>query len=133
MVAAQPLTMNGDTYNANLDQCQQTIDAARAAAKAGTWVYSVAYGANTTSGTSTDCSTDSTAIISGMQWLSSCTEMQNIANSPGHLPDLTRFYSNGNTSGEDCPNANTIENLVSLFQNLSTNLTEPRLIPNNTT
>ena len=68
-----------------------------------------------------------------MQWLSSCTEMQNIANSPGNLPDLSKFYSNGNTSGEDCPKSNTIENLVSLFQNLSTNLTEPRLIPNNTT
>ena len=132
MVATATLSMNGHSYPANLDECQQTIDAARAAANAGTWVYSIAYGASNTSG---DCSTDTTSIIPGMANLSSCTEMANIANSPGHINDLTKFYSNGN-SGADCSNAlatNTIDNLVSLFSNLSTNLTEPRLIPNDTT
>ena len=132
MVAAQTMSMNGDTYPENLDECQQTIDAARAAANAGTWVYSIAYGANNSSG---DCTTDTTSIISGMANLSSCTEMANIANSQGHIPDLTKFYSNGN-SGQVCTNAlatNTIANLVSLFSNLSINLTEPRLIPNDTT
>jgi hypothetical protein len=58
--------------------------------------------------------------------------MQDIANSPGATPDATKFYSNNN-NGVDCPGANSIENLVSLFQNISTSLTEPRLIPNNTT
>ncbi len=132
MVAAQTMSMNGDSYPENLDECQQTIDAARAAAKTGTWVYSIAYGADNSSG---DCTTDTTSIISGMANLSSCTEMANIANSEGHLPDLTKFYSNGN-AGQVCTNAlatNTIANLVSLFSNLSTNLTEPRLIPNDTT
>ncbi|HEY2592545.1 MAG TPA: TadE/TadG family type IV pilus assembly protein, partial [Chloroflexota bacterium] len=119
MVAASTMSMNGDTYPENRDECQQTIDASRAAANAGTWVYSIAYGANNTSG---DCTTDTTSIIAGMANLSSCTEMANIANSPGHLPDLTKFYSNGN-SGAVCTNAlatNTISNLVSLFSNLST-------------
>jgi Flp pilus assembly protein TadG len=132
MVAAATMSLNGDTYPENLDECQQTVDAARAAASAGTWVYSIAYGADNTSG---DCTTDTTSMISGMANLSSCTEMANIANSPGLLPDLTKFYSNGN-SGQVCTNAlatNTISNLVSLFSNLSTSLTEPRLIPNNTT
>lgn len=133
MVAAATMSLNGNTYPQNLDECQQTVDAARAAAAAGTWVYSIAYGANNTTG---DCTTDTTSIASGITApLSSCTEMANIANSPGHIPDLTKFYSNGN-SGQVCSNAlatNTIANLVSLFSNLSTNLTEPRLIPNNTT
>ena len=127
------MSLNGKTYPQNLDECQQTIDAARAAAAAGTWVYSIAYGADNTTG---DCTTDTTAIASGITVpLSSCTEMANIANSPGHINDLTKFYSNGN-NGQVCSNAlatNTIANLVSLFSNLSTNLTEPRLIPNDTT
>ena len=130
MIAAATMSLNGDTYPQNLDECQQTIDAARAAANAGTWVYSVAYGADETAGL--DCTTDTTSIISGMADLSSCTEMQNIANSPGHLPDLTKFYSSNN-GGANCTNSNSINNLVSLFSNLSTSLTEPRLIPNNTT
>jgi hypothetical protein len=58
--------------------------------------------------------------------------MQYIANSPGVMPDAARFYSNNN-NGADCPGSNTIENLTALFTSLSTNLTEPRLLPNNTT
>lgn len=132
MTAATPITINGNSYNQNANQCQQAIDAARAAATAGTWVYSIAYGSSTATGGSSDCSTDTSAIISGMSGLSSCTAMQYIANAPGALPDPSKFYSNGN-NGSDCPHSNTIENLVSLFTNLSTNLTEPRLIPNDTT
>jgi Flp pilus assembly protein TadG len=133
MIAAATMSLNGKTYPQNLDECQQTIDAARAAASAGTWVYSIAYGADNATG---DCTTDTTSIASGITApLSSCTEMANIANSPGHINDLTKFYSNGN-NGQVCTNAlaaNTIANLVSLFSNLSTSLTEPRLIPNDTT
>jgi Flp pilus assembly protein TadG len=132
MVGAASLTINGQTFAQNANQCQQAIDAARAAAAAGTWVYSVAYGSDTNSGAGTSCTSDTSATISGMSQLSSCTAMQNIANSPGTTPDTARFYSNGN-NGVDCPNSNSIENMVALFTNLSTNLTEPRLLPNNTT
>jgi Flp pilus assembly protein TadG len=129
LAAANNVTLNGKTYAQNLNQCQQAISAAQAAAAAGTWVYSVAYGSSTVTGGSSDCSSDTSGTLSG---LSSCTAMQDIANSQGAIPDGTKFYSNGN-NGVDCPGANTIENLVALFQNISTNLTEPRLIPNNTT
>lgn len=132
MVAANPVSLNGLSFDQNTDQCQQAIAAAQAAAKGGTWVYSIAYGSSTATGGSSTCTTDSSAIISGMSGLSSCTTMQNIANSPSAMPDLSKFYSNNN-NGADCPNSNTIENLVALFSNLSTTLTEPRLIPNNTT
>jgi Flp pilus assembly protein TadG len=132
LTGATSLTIDGLSFAQNTNQCQQAIAAARAAAAAGTWVYSVAYGSDTNTGSSTSCTSDTSAIISGMSQLSSCTAMQNIANSPGVMPDAARFYSNGN-NGVDCPHSNTIENLVALFTNLSTNLTEPRLIPNNTT
>lgn len=129
---ATQLTLNGDTYDQNTDQCQQAIDAARAAAATGTWVYSVAYGSSTATGGSSTCTTDSSSVVSGMSGLSSCTAMQYIANSKGATPDASKFYSNNN-GGVDCPGSNTIENLQKLFTNLSTSLTEPRLIPNNTT
>jgi Flp pilus assembly protein TadG len=132
MVAASPVALDGYSFEQNTDQCQQAIAAAQAAAKAGTWVYSVAYGSSTATGGSSTCTTDSSAIIAGMSGLSSCTTMQYIANSPAAMPDTSKFYSNNN-NGVDCPNSNTIENLVTLFSNLSTSLTEPRLIPNNTT
>jgi Flp pilus assembly protein TadG len=132
LTSATEVTLNGDTYDQNTDQCQQAIDAARAAAKTGTWVYSIAYGSSTATGGSSTCTTDTSAVISGMSGLSSCTTMQYIANSENLMPDPSKFYSNNN-NGADCPGSNTIENLVSLFSNLSTNLTEPRLIPNNTT
>jgi Flp pilus assembly protein TadG len=132
MVAANPLSLNGLSFAQNTDQCQQAIAAAQAAAKGGTWIYSVAYGSSTSTGGSSTCTTDSGAIISGMSGLSSCTTMQYIANTPSAMPDPSKFYSNNN-NGADCPNSNTIENLVTLFSNLSTSLTEPRLIPNNTT
>jgi len=129
MTAANSLSLNGTTYAENTNQCQQAISAAQAAATAGTWVYSVAYGSSTGTGGSSTCTSDTSGTLAN---LSSCTAMQDIANSPGATPDATKFYSNNN-NGVDCPGANSIENLVSLFQNISTSLTEPRLIPNNTT
>jgi hypothetical protein len=58
--------------------------------------------------------------------------MQDIASSPTSIPDAAKFYSDGN-NGVDCPGANTIENLVTLFQHISTSFTAPRLLLNNTT
>jgi Flp pilus assembly protein TadG len=135
MTATPSLTMNGYTFDENVDECQQAIAAAQAAAKAGTWVYAVAYGSNT-SGNGASCNTDTSSVISGMQGLSACTAMQDIANSPSAMPDPTKFYSDSNASnGQDCPGAQTIDNLTSLFKNLASSLskpTMPRLLPNNT-
>lgn len=136
LTAANTVTYNGKSFAQNTNQCQQAIAAAQAAADAGTWVYSIAYGASTATGSgSSTCTTNSTNALGFGAYLSSCTTMQNIANSPQAIPDLSKFYSNNN-NGVDCPGAlatNTIQNLVTLFQNLSENLTEPRLLPDNTT
>lgn len=129
LTAANVLTLNGESFNQNTNQCQQAIAAAQAAAKAGTWVYSIAYGSSTATGSSSTCTTDTSGPLAG---LSSCTTMQDIAASPTAIPDATKFYSNGN-NGVVCPGSNSIANLVTLFQNLSTNLSQPRLLPNNTT
>ena len=101
MTAANSLSLNGTTYAENTNQCQQAISAAQAAATAGTWVYSVAYGSSTGTGGSSTCTSDTSGTLAN---LSSCTAMQDIANSPGATPDATKFYSNNN-NGVDCPGA----------------------------
>ena len=101
---------------AALNQCHQGITAAQAATAAGTWVYSVAYGAST-SPTPSSCSTDSPAI-------SACSAMQQIASVP------SKFYSD-NPSG--CVSVNTISSLSTIFQNIGLSLLNSRLIPNGTT
>jgi Flp pilus assembly protein TadG len=128
MTAANNVTINGTSYTQNIDQCQQAISAAKAAAAAGTWVYSVAYGSSTATGSSSTCTTDTTGALAG---LSSCTEMQDIASALSGQPTPT-FYTDG-SNGQTCPNGSTVADLVTVFENLSTSLTEPRLIPVGTT
>jgi Flp pilus assembly protein TadG len=125
LVGAASVTYNGTAYAQNLSQCAQAVSAAKAAATAGTWVYALAYGSSTATGSST-CGTDTTTPIS------SCTTMQDIANSPTTMPDPAKFYSNAN-AGQDCPGAIQDENLIDLFTKMANSLSGPRLIPNNTT
>jgi len=95
------------------NQCAQAVTAAQAATTAGTQVFSVAYGASTSS--SSSCSTDSPTHISA------CTTMQTIAS------DSSKFYSTDTT----CSSTNTFSTLPSVFQAISTTLTsqtKPRLL-----
>ncbi len=105
------------------NQCQEAIAAAQAAAAAGTWVYSIAYGSSTATGASSTCTTDTSGPLAG---LSSCTTMQDIASSP------SKFYSDS-SGGVDCPGALSISDMVTTFQDISQSLQGPRLIPDNTT
>jgi Flp pilus assembly protein TadG len=95
------------------NQCAQAVTAAQAATTAGTQVFSVAYGASTSS--SSSCSTDSPTHISA------CTTMQTIASDSG------KFYSTDST----CSSTNTFSQLPSVFQAISsalTSQTKPRLL-----
>jgi Flp pilus assembly protein TadG len=107
------------TAAAEDNQCQAAITAADAAADAGTWVYSVAYGASTDA--SSSCSTDSPAI-------SACSAMQQIASDP------TKFFSDTTGGSSTCTSAaNSITQLNQIFQNIGIDATTARLLPNNTT
>ncbi len=118
----------GDTiaFGTN-NQCHEAITAAQDAANAGTWVYSIAYGSYTQlSPNSNSCSDNETPAIS------SCTTMQDIANSPGVIPDLSKFYSDPMNVSPACtstdnPNATDIS---TIFSNLGFGYTS--LLPNNT-
>lgn len=130
LTAQSIFTFGSETFLENTDECQQAIQAAQAAANAGTWVFAVAYGASTATGGSSTCTTDKSGTLSG---LSSCTTMQDIASSPGAIPDPSKFFSDDN-GGVYCPNANQQNsNLITLFKEIAGDLTEPRLIPDNTT
>ena len=99
------------------NQCAQAVTQADAAATAGTWVYSVAYGAPTTSGASGSCPRDTPVI-------SACTTMQGIAS------DASKFYASG---GSCASTANPISDLVAIFGRIQSSLTSPRLLPDSTT
>jgi len=99
--------------------CNQGIAAARAAAQAGTWVYTIAYEAQTT-GT---CQDDTG--ITGFQ------AMQLMAQSPqslaaGQSYDPSKFYCIPVPAGQNCNSAAT---LAQVFASIGVDLTDSRLIP----
>lgn len=114
---ANASSTNMDTSKRN-NQCQQAITGAQAARNAGTWVYSIAYGADTSS--SSSCGSDSPRI-------SACETMRRIAS------DESKFFSDkvGGTSA--CTSAaHSVSELVNIFQNIGTDLTSARLLPDDT-
>jgi Flp pilus assembly protein TadG len=105
------------TYPAT-QECHQAITEAQKATAAGTTIYSVAYGAE-----SSGCSTDTNPTITP------CQTMQQIASSP------STFYSDYTAKGgtNSCISAATpTSNLNAIFKAIGQSLTVARLIPNNT-
>ncbi len=91
-------------------QCGQAVTAARAAATAGTTVYSVAYGAALSG-----CSSGDT--------YNPCTTMQAIAS------DSTKFFStNSNCAIAGSPN--NANNLPAILKQIAGSLSKPRLVSN---
>jgi Flp pilus assembly protein TadG len=112
------------------NQCNEAITAARDAANAGTWVYAIAYGSYTNPApNSNSCSDTETAPILNV---SSCTTMQDIANSPGVIPDLTKFYSDPMNVSPACtsPDHPQQTDITTIFSALGFQYTA--LLPNNT-
>jgi hypothetical protein len=100
------------------NECHAAIGAAQTAAAAGTWVYSLAYGA-VTMGKPDHCGTDSPSITP-------CQTMQQIASDP------TKFYSDSQNAKTGACSAGTqsISDLVSVFKSVAVSLLPPRLLPN---
>jgi Flp pilus assembly protein TadG len=94
------------------NQCHAAIAAANTAAKAGTWVYAIAYGASTSNTGS--CSTDQTHI-------SACQSLQQIASDPA------KFYSDAPSS---CYSVNSQSSLNNIFSGIAGSFSKARLIPN---
>jgi hypothetical protein len=113
-------TSSNMTSGTVANQCHEAITAAQAAARAGTWVYSIAYGSPTTP-TPGSCSTDTASPISA------CQTMQQIAS------DSSKFYSDSVGGSSACTSAaQSVSELVSLFQSIANSLVPPRLLPDGT-
>jgi hypothetical protein len=101
------------------NQCHEAVTAAQSAAAAGTWVYTIAYGASTSSTGS--CSTDTTHIAA-------CSALQQMAS------NAQFFYSDNSGGTGGCNSAaQSASELVSIFKNIGSSFGSPRLLPDNTT
>ena len=106
------------SYPSTKNQCAQAITAAQAATTAGTRVYAVAYGAE-----SSGCSTDNPSITP-------CQTMQQIASASQYF--FSDYTATGGTNS--CISASQpTTNLNQIFTDIAADLTSSRLIPNGTT
>jgi hypothetical protein len=114
-------TSNGQ-YPSWVAECGQAILAAQSATAAGTLFYSVAYGSSPT-GCASDANTGPYPNVSP------CDTMAYMASAPQY------FYSDWQQSGSNstCVSSQPVVALNDIFQAISNDLTEARLIPNNTT
>ncbi len=118
-VASTLTNLNGQSDKLN-SQCQQAVTAAAAATTAGTRVYSVAYGASSSSG----CSRGSNNPSKGSgDTMYPCATMKAIAS------DSSKFYTTS-TSCQNANSANTYTNLPLAFQAITGTLSKPRLVTN---
>jgi hypothetical protein len=107
------------TYPSTKNQCAQAVTAAKAAITAGTVVYTVAYGAE-----SSGCGTDSPSI----------TPCQTMLQMVGTATQ--NFFSDYTAKGGDSSCVSSSQpttNLNQIFTDIATSLSVPRLIPNGTT
>jgi Flp pilus assembly protein TadG len=124
--SSNPAWNTTGTYPSAIDQCQQAVAAADYAKSAGTTVYSVAYGSE-----SSGCTTDSTNMTPINQAnITPCQVMSEIASGS------TYFYSDYNQSGSssNCESPGTsVTSLNDIFTAIINDLLVVRLIPNGTT
>ena len=113
---------NSGIYPSWVGQCGQAVVAAKAAAIAGTKVYSVAYGSPPTG-----CASDANA--GSFPNISPCNTMASLASAPQY------FFSDYNQSGSGstCVASQPVTSISGIFRAIAGDLSTPRLIPDNTT
>ncbi len=114
-------TSNG-SYPSWVGECGQAVDAASYATTNGTLVFSVAYGSQPNG-----CSTDANA--GSHPNITPCNTMAGMASAPQY------FYSDNQQNGQvtSCIAGQPYTSLNSIFQSIAAELSQSRLIPNNTT
>jgi Flp pilus assembly protein TadG len=123
------------------DECQQAIMASQAAQAAGTTVFAVGFGSETTTGCSSGSgSTDTTVVadqtgtttpFSSASSITPCITMKNIASPTSN--GVSYFYADSSSSTNGCTdNAHTVSQVNQIFWAISSYFTTPRLIPSNT-
>ena len=125
------------TYPDYTDDCQQGIAAAQYAKNAGTRMYGVAYGSE-----SSGCTQDTSLVITGTlnvpiasaSQVIPCTVMEDIASPVNTAAGLWYFYTDGSSVKNGCSDTtHTSKNLSSIFGAISATFKNARLIPNSAT
>jgi len=150
---ASPLAMavggvavaNTGLYPDFLDECQQTIAAGMYATSKGTRVYSIAYGASTSTGCSASTSThadnftdvtlrpltdyygQTLNVAFSLATLTPCVEMADTASS---LDYFYSYYPSGKTNTCVDSEHTTSQSIASIYQSIEATMGKPILIPN---
>jgi Flp pilus assembly protein TadG len=117
------------TYPSAVGECGQAVVAAQAAANAGTLVYTIGYGAET-SGCTTDSSYSASVTTNGGSWGpgdSPCQALEAMASAP-----INFFSDDSDGCKATVPSNQAITQLTSIFHQITASLSTPRLIPNGT-
>jgi hypothetical protein len=128
---SNPSGYESPTYPSALGECGQAVLAAQAAANAGTTVYTIGYGAETSGGCLTDATYSATVSTKGGSWAPGDQPCKAIA---AMASAETNFYSD---DGQGCeataPTNQNLTKLTAIFRAIVDNMSSPRLIPNGTT
>jgi Flp pilus assembly protein TadG len=119
------------TYPSALGECGQAVLAAQAAANAGTTVYTIGYGAETSGGCTTDATYSATVSTNGGAWTHGDQPCQAIA---AMASAQVNFYSDdGSGCQATAPTNQNLTKLTAIFRAIVDNMSSPRLIPKGTT
>jgi Flp pilus assembly protein TadG len=123
------------TYPSALGECGQAVQAAQAATKAGTTVYTVAMGSETTGGCTTDANyTISAGSTYGAESWPAGAYAGQPCNAIGAMASNVNTFFSDNTGGCSATGGNAnFTSIASIFQAIGESLTAARLIPNGTT
>ncbi len=128
---SNPTGYESYAYPSALGECGQAVLAAQAAANAGTTVYTIGYGAETSGGCLTDKTYSATVSTGGGGWGPGDQPCQAIA---AMASAQTNFYSD---DGQGCeataPTNQNLTKLTAIFRAIVNNMGSPRLIPSGTT
>jgi len=117
-------------YPSALGECGQAVLAAQSAAEAGTIVYTIGYGAETSGGCLSDKTYSATVTTNGGSWAPGdqpCAAIAAMASAS------VNFYSDdGHGCKATAPSNQSITKLTAIFRAITDNMTSPRLIPNGT-
>jgi hypothetical protein len=121
------------TYPSELGQCGQAVWAAQNATAAGTKVYTVAMGSETSGGCTTDQHYTITNLSNGAETWPSGTYSGQPCNAIAAMASTANTFYSDATGGCKATNNSAFTTMSSIFQAIGDGLTSARLIPNGTT
>jgi Flp pilus assembly protein TadG len=129
--SSNPSGYESYAYPSALGMCGQAVLAAQAAATAGTTVYTIGYGAETSGGCVSDRTYSTSVSTDGGSWGPGDQPCQAIA---AMASSATNFYSDDGSGCEaTAPSNQNLTKLTAIFRAIVDNMSSPRLIPHGTT